>query len=112
MNRQGDNGDYVFPILINGYDSSTLKAANRIQDYAGYIRKAANRISKRLNFTGHFTYYSARYSSATLALNEGADRNTVSHLLDHENFSTIDNYAGRADDEKVLQVMEILRLQS
>lgn len=110
IQRQDDNGDYIFPILVNGYDSSPLKTVNRIQDYAGYIRKAANRICKRLEFDGHFTYYSARYSSATLALNEGADRNTVSHLLDHENFSTIDNYAGRADDEKVLKAMEILRL--
>ena len=56
-----------------------------------------------------FYFYLASYSSATLALNEGVDRNTVSHLLDHENFSTIDNYAGRADDEKVLKAMEILR---
>ena len=64
-----------------------------------------------MGWDGYFTYYSARYSSATLALNEGAGRNTVSHLLDHENFSTIDNYAGRADEGKVLEAMEILRLR-
>jgi site-specific recombinase XerD len=52
-----------------------------------------------------------RYSSATVALNEGADKNTVSHLLDQENLSTIDNYAGRADDDKVLAAMEVLRLR-
>jgi hypothetical protein len=78
----------------------------------GYIRKAAKRISKRLGFDGCFTYYSARYSSATLALNEGVDRNTVSHLLDHENFSTIDNYAGRANDENMVKAMEVLRLRN
>lgn len=111
MERYKSNSDYVFPILTNGYDSGPLQIANRVQDYAGYIRKVANKISKRLEFEGYFTFYSARYSSATLALNEGADRNTVSHLLDHENFSTIDNYAGRADDEKVLKAMEILRLK-
>ena len=111
IDRQDQNSEYIFPILTNGYDSDALKVANRIQHYAGYIRKTSRRICPRIGIEGYFTYYSARYSSATLALNEGADRNTVSHLLDHENFSTIDNYAGRADDEKVLEVMEILRLQ-
>lgn len=107
-----DNGDkYIFPILNNGYDKDELTIVNRIRDYSGYIRKAGVRVSNRIGLEGYFTYYSARYSSATLALNEGADRNTVSHLLDHENFSTIDNYAGRADDEKVLKAMEILRLK-
>ena len=85
--------------------------ANRIKDYSGYIYKVAKRVSERVGFDGYFSFYSARYSSATLALNEGADRNTVSHLLDHENFSTIDNYAGRADDSKVLEAMELLRLK-
>lgn len=56
-------------------------------------------------------FYSARYSNVILALNEGADRNTISPLLDHENLSTIDSYAGREDDSKVVKAMEILRLK-
>ena len=111
IEKYDTGGKYIFPILYNGYDKDPLTIVNRIRDYSGYIRKAGKRISDRINLGGYFTYYSARYSSATLALNEGADRNTVSHLLDHENFSTIDNYAGRADDEKVLKAMEILRLK-
>ena len=106
-----NGGKYIFPILNSTYDKDEVSKVSRIRDYSGYIRKAGVRISERIGFDGYFTYYSARYSSATLALNEGADRNTVSHLLDHENFSTIDNYAGRADDEKVLKTMEILRLK-
>jgi len=112
LDRQSTDSPYIFPILINDYDSDPLKAVSRIQNYAGYIRKTAKRICDRIGVDGYFTYYSARYSSATLALNEGADRNTVSHLLDHENFSTIDNYAGRADDKKVLEAMELLRLKA
>lgn len=100
---------YVFPILNENYETSQLKKDNRIRDYAGFIRKMAVRVSKRLNWEGYFTYYSARYSSATLALNSGADRNTVSHLLDHSNLSTIDHYAGRADDRKILEAMDLLR---
>lgn len=111
INRQNKNSEYIFPILTNGYDASPLKEVNRIKDYGGYIRKMGKRVSKKIGLQGYFTFYSTRYSSATLALNEGADRNTVSHLLDHENFSTIDNYAGKADDNKVVEAMEILRLK-
>ena len=106
----GSGNDYVFDIIV-GFDESEKAIADRVLRYAKYIRDAAYWTCKnRLKWDGYFTFYSARYSSATLALNEGADRNTVSHLLDHENFSTIDNYAGRADDTKVLEAMEILRL--
>lgn len=106
----GKGNKYVFDIL-NGYDQSEKAIADRVLSYANRIRNACKRVSERIGFDSYFTFYSARYSSATLALNEGADRNTVSHLLDHENFSTIDNYAGRADNEKVLSAMEILRLK-
>ena len=100
---------YVFPIILSKHRSE-MDIVKRVNDYGSNLRKAAARISKRLGFDGYFTYYSARYSSATLALNMGADRNTVSHLLDHANFSTIDHYAGRADDGKVIEVMELLRI--
>ena len=106
----GSGNDYVFDMLV-GFDESEQIIAKRVSSYATYIRNASYYLCRKMGWDGYFTYYSARYSSATLALNEGADRNTVSHLLDHENFSTIDNYAGRADDEKVLKAMEILRLQ-
>ena len=101
---------YVFPILTNGYDSDELKSAKRINNYSGHIRKMSKKISERIGLNGYFTYYSARYTSATIALNGGADRNTVSHLLDHTNFSTIDHYAGRADDKKIIEVMELLKI--
>ncbi|MCT4664233.1 MAG: site-specific integrase [Flavobacteriales bacterium] len=106
---KGKKDDYVFDILV-GYDENEESINKRVNYYANFIRNACKRVATRMGFDGHFSYYSARYSSATLALNEGADRNTVSHLLDHENFSTIDNYAGRADDSKVLKAMEILKL--
>lgn len=107
-----DTGDkYIFPILNNGYDDDILTASKRINDYAGYIRKAATRICKRLKMDGHFTFYSARHSAVTLAINSGADKHTASKLLDHSNFSTIDHYAGNVDDDKVIEAMEILRLK-
>ncbi|MEM9884458.1 MAG: hypothetical protein AAF849_01095 [Bacteroidota bacterium] len=97
--------------ILQDCEATEKAVAYRVLKDANRIRHACVIISSKLEFDGYFTYYSARYSSATLALNEGADRNTVSHLLDHESFSTIDNYAGEADDEKVLKAMEILRLQ-
>lgn len=108
--RINPSSKYVFPIITNEYDTDELTIATRVCHYAGYIRKSANRICKRIGIDGYFTYYSARYSSATLALNSGADRNAVSHLLDHSNFSTIDHYAGRADDSKIVEAMELLRI--
>lgn len=102
-------GKYIFDIL-NGYDQDEKSKTDRVRAYSRYISNACSRVSKRLELNGYFTYYSARYSSATLALNAGADKNTVSHLLDHENLSTIDNYVGRADEGKVLEAMKILRL--
>ncbi len=109
MTKLYPKSKYIFPILALKHKTE-LDMVKRVNDYASCIRKTASRISKCLEFDGYFTYYSARYSSATLALNMGADRNTVSHLLDHANFSTIDHYAGRADDGKVLEVMELLRI--
>lgn len=107
-----DTGEkYVFDILTPEYEGDPVKEANRRNDYAKLIGKACKKASKALDFPGYFTFYSVRYSSATVALNEGADKNTVSHLLDQENLSTIDNYAGRADDDKVLAAMEVLRLR-
>lgn len=108
--RKNINGKFVFPILINGYDKDEMTISKRVNNYAGYIRKSANKICKRIGFDGYYTYYSARYSSATIALNSGADRNAVSHLLDHSNFSTIDHYAGRADDAKIIETMKLLRI--
>ena len=110
ITKYDTKGKYIFDIL-NGYNKDEKTKTDRVRSYSVYIRNSCKVVSKRLGFDGYFTYYSARYSSATLALNEGADRNTVSHLLDHENFSTIDNYAGRADDEKVVKAMDILRLK-
>ena len=76
------------------------------------LQKPVNEFQKRLELDGYFTFYSARHTSATIALNSGADKNTVSHLLDHKNFSTIDNYAGRANDENILSAMKVLTLKN
>ena len=62
----------------------------------------AIRVSKRLGWNDYFTFYSARHTSLTIALNSGVDRNTVSHLADHKNLSTLDHYAGRANDNNIL----------
>lgn len=110
IERRDTGSKYLLGILDGYDDSDAMAVSRRARDYAGFITKAAKRISKRLDFDGYFTYYSARHTSATIALNMGADRNTVSHLLDHSNLSTLDNYAGRADDSNVLRAMELLRV--
>ena len=104
------NSEYVFPILNDGYDESPEIQAKRERDYVGYIRKMSVRVSKRLGWDDYFTFYSARHSSLTLALNRGVDRNTVSHLADHSNLSTLDHYAGNANDKNILAAIDKLKL--
>ncbi len=101
---------YVFPILINGYDKTPESRAKRERDYVGYIRKMAVRVSKKLGWDDYFTFYSARHTSLTIALNKGIDRNTVSHLADHSNLSTLDHYAGLANDKNIVEAVDILNL--
>ncbi|MCB0628523.1 MAG: tyrosine-type recombinase/integrase [Lewinella sp.] len=106
----GDGEEYVFDI-IPGKNASEEEIVKAVSLYTNRIRHACVRVSKKMEKTGYFTFMSARYSAITLALNEGADRNTVSHLADHANFSTLDHYAGRADDEKVVKAMQTLSLK-
>jgi integrase len=110
LERRSTGKKYLLSILDGYDDGDSMAVSRRARDYAGFITKACKRISKSLGFDGYFTYYSARHTSATMALNMGADRNTVSHLLDHANLSTLDNYAGRANDENIVKAMELLRV--
>lgn len=104
----GDAEEYVFDIAQKG--DTEYEISCKVALITNRIRHAFRRVCKRKGISGYLTYMSARYSAITLALNEGADRNTVSHLADHANFSTLDHYVGRADDEKVVKTMELLRL--
>ena len=64
-------------------------------------------ISNALDFLRHFTQLATQHHHA---LNASADRNTVSQLLDHSQFSTIDYYVGRADSGAVFRALEGLRV--
>jgi len=76
--------------LFRGFGSrgDPVKEASRCEDCADLIGKVCEKASKALDFPGYFTFCFVRYSSATVALNKGADKNTVSHLLDQENLRT------------------------
>ena len=102
---------WVDAVSLDGYDhKDSMVIAKRSRDYAGLVTKACKRVSKRIGFDGYFTFYSARHSSATVALNRGVDKRTVSYLLDHADLSTVDNYAGQANDDNVVSAMELIRI--
>jgi Site-specific recombinase XerD len=103
------NNKYVFDIL-SGYDQSEEMISNWVNEYAGYLYKCYNRISKRLKFEGYFTIYSARYTAGTRALNLGADTNSVRQLLDHTQLSTTNNYIGAAMSSNIVDAMELLKI--
>lgn len=100
---------YVLDIL-NGYDDDPEIMTKRISHYTGHLRKCYVRISKRLDFNGYFTIYSARYTAATRALNKGADTNSVRLLMDHTQLTTTNRYVKRGMDDLILESMELLRI--
>lgn len=83
----------------------------KIKNFVDNITHTCKRISKKLGFDGYFTYYSARHTSTTIALNLGVEGNTVSKLLDHKHFSTLDFYAGDAEEIKMKSAMPMLLLK-
>ncbi len=100
---------YVLDIL-DGYDDDPEKMTKRLSHYTGHLRKCFVRISKKLEFNGYFTIYSARYTAATRALNKGADTNSVRLLMDHTQLTTTNKYVKRGMNDLILESMELLRI--
>lgn len=101
---------YIFPIL-NGYDGSHEEIELRMKRYRKNVRQTCKRISKKLGIDGYFTYYSGRYSSATIALNEGADINSVKTLMDHKDIRTTNKYVGMANKQKLEDTIKLTQWQ-
>lgn len=110
IDRNSTSGEFVFDIFSES--DSESDRIRHINNMTKNITKTMKRISKKLGINGYFTFYSARHTATTIALNNGADRNTVSKLLDHSHVSTIDNYAGNADERNIIRAMELLELKS
>ena len=68
------------------------------------------KISKELGFDGHFSFYSARYTSATISANKGADMRAVQANLTHASLTTTEIYSQFRNEEAMRESLELLRV--
>lgn len=110
MKQYDTGGKYIFDIL-NGYDDNVETIQKRLHNYKSNVRRSLKQISKRIQFSDerYITWYSTRYTSATLALSKGIDLNTVRTMLDHTNIKSTNKYLGYVrDKEKLHEAMNVL----
>ncbi|MEO1262866.1 MAG: site-specific integrase [Bacteroidota bacterium] len=102
---------YVFyDILRDCYDVNDLSIKSRVRDYSCNLRRRYVSISKILGLEGYFTFYSARYTSSTIAVQRDGSLKAVQHLLDHASIKTTDHYIGYSNHGKMLETLELLRV--
>lgn len=101
---------YVFNwILENGkYDASERAIKDRVMLYVNNLRRRYMKISKELKLEGHFAWRSARYSSASNAVNLGGNIKDVQVLMDHSSVNTTERYAKYANHQKMRKTLELL----
>jgi|GEM_PF-2190276 len=103
LKQYDTGGKYIFEML-NGYDHDPVTAQKRLHNYKSNVWRSLKQISKRIGFSDgrYITWYSTRYSAATLALSKGVDLNTVRTLLDHSNIKSTNRYLGMVRDKQKL----------
>ncbi len=102
---------YIFNhILGDGYDASDMDIKTRVRDCNSNLRRRYMNISKWIGLDGYFTFYSARYSSSTIAVQRNGSLKAVQHLLDHASIKTTDHYIGYSNHRKMLETLELLRV--
>ena len=101
---------YVFNwILDNGkFDANNRVIRDRILCVVQNLRKRYLRISKILKLDGHFSWRSARYTSASNAVNFGGNVKDVQVLMDHRSVTTTERYARYANHQKMQETLELL----
>lgn len=102
---------YVFhDILRDCYDESDESIKCRTRDYLANLRRRYKKISEELELSGYFTFYSARYTSSTIAAHKNANMKAVQNLMDHASITTTDNYVKFVDLGKMRETLELLRV--
>ncbi len=102
---------YVFDfILQDRYDKSDKAINERKRDVTSNLRDWYVKISEELGFEGHFSFYSARYTSATISANKGADMRAVQANLSHSSLTTTEIYSQFRNEEAMRESLELLRV--
>jgi len=110
-NKRGvKKSDYVFPLLINGYDYKAnpeeffKKKSSRNAQGNTLLKE----IGKKLEFPFNLTFHTSRHTFATRALNKGMRIEHVSKLLDHNDIKITQIYAKIINEEldKAMSIMD------
>lgn len=101
---------YVFNwIMEDGkHDENDRLIRNRINCIISNLRRRYMKISKEIELDGHFAWRSARYSSASNAVNWGGNVKDVQVLMDHSSVTTTERYARYANHQNMLETLELL----
>lgn len=112
INKYADpRNKYVFDfILQDKYDNNDKTINERKRDVTSNLRDWYVKISSELGFEGHFSFYSARYTSATISANRGADMRAVQANLTHSSLATTEIYSQFRDEEAMRESLELLRV--
>ena len=102
---------YVFNwILQNGkYDKNDRIIRDRTNQIVWNLRRRYMKVSFELALDGHFTWRSARYSSASNVVNKGGNVKDVQVLMDHSSVTTTERYARYANHQNMKKALELLR---
>jgi len=99
---------YVFPWILNGKVNSEKEIKKRLSNYFSNLKRRYNRISQECDFDGHFSFYTARITAATVLVNKGANLKAVQTALDHSNLSMTSNYIKRVDSNLMEMTLAML----
>lgn len=102
---------YVFDFILGDkYDRDDKTISKRKTDVISNLRDMYVKISKKLGFDGHFSFYSARYTSATVSANKGADLRAVQANLTHASITTTEIYSQFRNEDAMRESLELLRV--
>ena len=103
--------EYVFDfILQDKYDVNEQAIRDRMDNVLSNLWKTYTRISSKLGLPGHFTFYSARYTSSSVSTNRGADLRAIQSNMAHASITTTEKYTLYSNREEKRRSIELLRV--
>jgi integrase/recombinase XerD len=94
-NRTLNPNDYVFPVLREGLTARQMK--NRIKDFTKAVNAGLKKVQEKLELKIKLTTYTARHTSAMMALRKGASLELIQEMLGHGSKMTTEDYMSGFD---------------
>lgn len=94
-NRTLNPNDYVFPVLQDGLTARQIK--NRVKDFTKQVNAGLKKVQEKLEFPIKLTTYTARHTSAMMALRKGASLELIQEMLGHGSKTTTEDYMSGFD---------------